>query len=91
MSSDAPGKHTLSLDYDSPGQEGLTAEEVVAARSGGLDPQPARGVRADPLLRGVVAYASLSSPGGARSARTFLLPRLLSPWSDGSGSHTPTS
>jgi hypothetical protein len=28
-----------------PGQEGLTAEEVEAARSGGLDPQPARGAR----------------------------------------------
>ena len=46
-----------------PGQEGLTAEEVEAARSGGLDPQPARGARADPLVQGVVAYASLIHTG----------------------------
>ena len=46
-----------------PGQEGLTAGEVEAARSGGLDPQPARGARADPLVQGVVAYASLIHTG----------------------------
>jgi hypothetical protein len=46
-----------------PGQEGLTAKEVEAARSGGLDPQPARGARADPLVQGVVAYASLIHTG----------------------------
>jgi hypothetical protein len=46
-----------------PGQEGLTVEEVEAARSGGLDPQPARGARADPLVQGVVAYASLVLTG----------------------------
>ena len=46
-----------------PGQEGLTVEEVEAARSGGLDPQPARGARADPLVQGVVAYASLILTG----------------------------
>ena len=124
-----------------PGQEGLTAEEVEAARSGGLDPQPARGARADPLVQGVVAYAGLihtglttrqtaarlgvsdarvrqrlqartllavreglswrlpvfqftkrgELPGWGAAARAFLLPRLLSPWSDGSGSRTPTS
>jgi hypothetical protein len=46
-----------------PGQEGLTVEEVEAARSGGLDPQPARSARADPLVQGVVAYASLVLTG----------------------------
>ena len=46
-----------------PGQEGLTSEEVGAARSGGLDPQPPRGARADPLVQSVVAYASLIHTG----------------------------
>ena len=46
-----------------PGQEGLTSEEVEAARSGGLDPQPPRGARADPLVQSVVAYASLIHTG----------------------------
>lgn len=50
---------TQALYRARPGQEGLTAEEVEAARSGGLDPRPARGSRADPLVQGVAAYASL--------------------------------
>jgi DNA-binding response OmpR family regulator len=43
------------------GQEGLTAEEVEVARSGGLDPEPNRG--ADPLAQGVAAYARLIRTG----------------------------
>lgn len=54
---------TEALYHAKPGQEGLTAEEVAAARSGGLNPRPARSARADPLVRGVVAYASLIHTG----------------------------
>lgn len=51
-----------ALYYAVPGQEGLTAEEVEAARCGGLDPEPAASGD-DPLLQGVVAYASLIQTG----------------------------
>lgn len=54
---------TEALYRAKPGREGLTAEEVEAARSGGLDSQPARGARADPLVQGVAAYASLIHTG----------------------------
>ena len=52
-----------SLYYAEPGQEGLTASELEVARSGGLDPTPVVGTHPDPLLVGVVAYASLLQTG----------------------------
>lgn len=42
--------------------EGLTPEEIEVARSGGLEPRPA-GNGTDPLVRGVVALASLIETG----------------------------
>jgi excisionase family DNA binding protein len=45
-----------------PGREGLTEAEAAVARSGGLEPQPARGA-ADPLVQGVVALAGMIHTG----------------------------
>jgi hypothetical protein len=45
-----------------PGEEGLTAAEIAVARSGGLVPEPRPGSR-EPLLAGVVLYASLIETG----------------------------
>lgn len=52
-----------SLYFPEPGQEGLTTKEADVARSGGLDPRPTSGKHTDPLLLGVVAYASLIQTG----------------------------
>lgn len=52
-----------SLYYSEPGREGLTAEEANVARSGGLDPHPTFGDHPDPLLLGVIAYATLIQTG----------------------------
>jgi hypothetical protein len=52
-----------ALYYPPAGQEGLTAEEVEVARSGGLEPQPIEGGGPDPLLSGVVAFAGLITSG----------------------------
>lgn len=51
-----------ALYYAPPGEEGLMAEEVSAARSGGLEDQPRTG-NPDPLLQGVVALAGLIRTG----------------------------
>ena len=48
--------------YGGDDEEGLTAEEVEVARSGGLDDRALTGA-ADPLLQGVVAYARLIHTG----------------------------
>ncbi|MEQ1564514.1 MAG: hypothetical protein ABMA64_02665 [Myxococcota bacterium] len=48
--------------YGGVDEEGLTAEEVEVARSGGLDDAPISGAT-DPLLQGVVAYAALIHTG----------------------------
>ena len=56
-------KALQSLYYAKPGQEGLTAVESEIACSGGLDPNPVVGSQPDPLLLGVVAYASLLETG----------------------------
>lgn len=44
-----------------PGQEGLTVAELAVAQAGGLSAQPRWSV--DPLMRGVVAHATLVTTG----------------------------
>lgn len=49
--------------YPNPGDEGLTAEEVAAAQSGGLDSRPPAAGGEDPLVAAVMAYAGLVTSG----------------------------
>jgi excisionase family DNA binding protein len=52
-----------ALYYPGPGEEGLTAEEVAVARSGGLEARPRPEQGEDPLAAGVMAFASLVTSG----------------------------
>jgi len=57
-------KALKALYYPGPRQDGLTAAEVEVLCSGGLDPTPRPyGEQGDPLLKGVLAYASLVETG----------------------------
>jgi excisionase family DNA binding protein len=49
--------------YPEPGQEGLTVEEIRIARSGGFSTTDQLEAETDPLVEGVVAYASLLGTG----------------------------
>lgn len=56
-------KKVQAFYHAEPGQEGLTEAEWEVARSGGLEPEPKGFRHGDPLLKGIVAYASLMHTG----------------------------